>query len=211
MSETVVHVTTIEEWKSVLDVLFKQGYEWNSSNQDSQQVRFKNYHYEAFVDGCQQLAVSDNKSIYFYGRNGYKGKTIEYSEFMSQQKEDNKMETYYVTKEQLDLIEELKYETYPAYQILNSGMKYQKIINGLNTDGEKALLRYLGGDETIEFKVKEQLYRLWSFNDADRKVYMRFNLGTPDWTLYEESAFTAQLEEIKKWKTPAWKIEEAAE
>ena len=28
MSETVVHVTTLEQWKSVLDVWFKQGYTW---------------------------------------------------------------------------------------------------------------------------------------------------------------------------------------
>jgi len=34
---------------------------------------------------------------------------IEHSTSISQQKEDNKMETYYVTREQLDLIEELKY------------------------------------------------------------------------------------------------------
>lgn len=83
MTETVVHVTTLEQWKSVLDVWFEQGHKWNSNNKDSQQGRFKNYYYEAFRDGCRQLAVSDNKSIYFYGRNRYKGKTIEYSEFMS--------------------------------------------------------------------------------------------------------------------------------
>ena len=37
---------------------------------------------------------------------------------------------------------------------------------------------------------------------------MKFDsFGTPIWTLNTEYAFTAQLEEITKWKTPAWEIE----
>ena len=207
MTETVVHVTTLEQWKSVLDVWFKQGYEWNGNDANNQNERFRNYYYEAFRDGCRQLALGDK--IYFYGENGYKGKTIEYSEFMEQQKEDNKMETYYVTQEQLDLIEELKCESYPAYELLNTGSKYRKINHMLDNHGEKALLRYLGGDETVEFKLEEPLYRLWRIETNDR-IYMRINdFGTPIWTVHKDNAFTATLEEIKKWTNPAWEIEEA--
>ena len=64
--------------------------------------------------------------------------------------------------------------------------------------------------ETIEFKVKEQLYRLWRIDKSGDKVYMRINVvETPDWTINEDEAFTEPLDEIKKWQTPAWEIEKA--
>lgn len=134
-----------------------------------------------------------------------------FPQWRKQQKEDNKMETYYVTQEQLDLINDLKESDFPVYKFYVSN-KYQPlaVANELGSKAEKMLLRYIGGDETIEFKVKEPLYQLWRIDDADDKVYMRFNLfGTPSWTDSKYEAFTAPLDEIKKWKTPAWKIEEA--
>ncbi len=33
MAETVVHVTTLKQWKSVLDVWFRQGYSWYGGDQ----------------------------------------------------------------------------------------------------------------------------------------------------------------------------------
>ena len=75
--------------------------------------------------------------------------------------------------------------------------------------GNKAILRYLADDPAIEFKVKEQLYRLWRIDADGDKVYMTFTkYGTPDWTMDEDYAFTAPLEEIKRHKTVSWKIEE---
>jgi len=117
--------------------------------------------------------------------------------------------TYYVTQEQLDLIQELKEKTYPLNFLFFESKRYQYINTGLTSHGEKALLRYLGGDTSIEFKVKETLYRLWRIDDEGDKVYMIFNsFGTPDSDLDTKNAFTATEEEIKKWKTPAWEIEE---
>ena len=135
---------------------------------------------------------------------------IEYTDFMAQKKEDNKMETYYVTQEQLDLIDELKESDFPVYKFYGSN-KYQPlaVANKLSSKEEKMLLRYLGGDETIEFKVKETLYRLWRIDAENDKVYMQFNaFGTPDWTGAKDYAFAAPLEEIKKHKTISWEIEE---
>jgi len=38
---------------------------------------------------------------------------------------------------------------------------------------------------------------------------MRINdFGTPIWTVHNDNAFTAPLEEIKKHKTISWEIEE---
>lgn len=139
--------------------------------------------------------------------NGFE--LIEHSTSISQQKEDNKMETYYVTQDKLDLIEELKSRTYSLDGlILSSDGYFKPLVVNVTLDVSNAILRYLGGDETVEFKVKEQLYRLWRIdNDGDR-VYMKFDFGTPVYTPSKNFAFTAPLEEIEKHKTVSWGIEE---
>lgn len=117
------------------------------------------------------------------------------------------METYYVTQEQLDLLEKTKKLTYPLTALISIN-HFQKDFEKVDFKKQKDVLRYLGGDETIEFKVKETLYRLWRKDNDGDKVYMDFNLfGTPDSTIASSDAFTAPLEEITKWKTPAWEIE----
>lgn len=202
MSETVVHVETIEQWKSVLDVWFKQGYKWR--------VFEKGNYLESVFNGHSHYLALDNNHIYQTPDNSENSSFIEYKDFMAQQKEDNKMETYYVTQEQLDLIEELKETIYPLARMFNLHEKFEVVNRGLDSDGEKNLLRYLGGEKSIEFKVEEQLYRLWRINNEGDDVWFAlFDETDPTWTINEENAFTAPLEEIKKWKTPAWEITSA--
>lgn len=200
MTETAVHVTTLEQWKSVLDVWFKNGYGWYSGDQK--------YHKSYFKGGIRELLLDNDNDILTLTPG--EREPISYKEFMAQQEEDNKMETYYVTQEQLDLIEDLKESDFPVYKFYGSN-KYKPlaVANKLSSKAEKMLLRYLGGDTSVEFKVKEMLYRLWRIDDSGDTVYMKFSYGTPDWTMYEDRAFTAPLEEIKKWKTPAWEVEQA--
>lgn len=131
------------------------------------------------------------------------------------------METYYVTREQLDLIDRLDDEGYPLLALAMNTFAYGSdfeekfdpnilFTDGFIGDSAVALTKYLAGDETIEFKVKEQLYRLWRIDDVGETVYMMFGIyGTPTYMSDEEGAFTAPLEEIKKWQTPAWEIEKA--
>jgi len=197
MAETVVHVTTLYQWKSVLDVWFKQGYAWRGGNGGYEEHIFENGGRFLFLDDYITWNASNYNSEPF----------IEYSEFMAQQKEDNKMETYYVTKEQLDLIESAKNLNYPLTGI-TAPENLQKEFDKTCFDNQKEILRYLGGDETIEFKVKDQLYRLWAIDDDGDKVYVdNYSLSAPA-TIDKNSAFTAPLEEIKKWQTPAWSVEE---
>lgn len=197
MTETVVHVTTLDQWKSVLDVWFEQGYTWNYGS--------TSYHEEYFERGQRFIRLISNGHI-LQGRFNHTFKPVEYSEFMAQQKEDNKMETYYVTQEQLDLIESAKDLNYPLTGI-TAPENLQKEFDKTHFDNEKEILRYLGGDETIEFKVKEQLYRLWRIDEGGDTVYMHFIYGTPDWTMNKDAAFTAPLEVIREWQTPAWSME----
>lgn len=119
------------------------------------------------------------------------------------------MTTYYVTQEQLDLIEELKQVPFPLFALLTEYDRYKNIKGKSSRQEERALLRYLGGDETIEFKVKEPLYRLWAIDEYGEKVYFKQSHGfwTAPATQISEDIFTAPLEEIKKWQTPAWEIE----
>ena len=141
MTETVVHVTTLEQWKSVLDVWFKQGYSWTFPNDK--------YNTFLFDKGARFLFLDDYVT---YSNNNYHNKPfIEYSEFIYQQKEDNKMTTYYVTQEQSALIEGLRYFKYPLNALLKNLAKYSALNANLSGQEERALLRYLGGDETIEF------------------------------------------------------------
>lgn len=126
------------------------------------------------------------------------------------------MTTYYVTKEQLNLLNKVKELDYALTAIYsNYSKEFYDQFNSMDLGKEtaelqEAVLRYLGGDETIEFKVKAKMYCLWRIDGFGEIVYMNFShSGTPASTTNENNAFTAPLEEIKKWKNPAWLIMEA--
>lgn len=202
MTETVVHVTTLEQWKSVLDVWFKQGYEWVLSGCNYKEKTFEQY-------GSRQLGLVDYeiKKIVCWRNNDYNGDNlIEYADFMAQQKEDNKMATVYeVSQSVFDELQRIK--AHEGTSLIGAIVAHAPFIKFIEV-GNKAILRYLADDPAIEFKVKEQLYRLWRIDDCDDRTYMRINgFGTPDWTSNKDEAFTATREEIPRWTNPAWEIE----
>ncbi|MDV3544883.1 hypothetical protein [Leuconostoc falkenbergense] len=202
MTETVVHVTTLEQWKSVLDVWFKAGYDWAYIN--------KGYMEELFYDGSRQLGLNihGEDEISFWSFNGYTGgNLIEYSEFMAQQKDDNKMAMVYeVSQSVFDELQRIK--THEGMSLIAAIIFSAQLIKTIEV-GNKAILRYLADDPAIEFKVKEPLYRLWLIDDFGNKLFFWIDDGRPDWVGAEDEAFTATLDEIKKWQTPAWEIEKA--
>lgn len=197
MTETVVHVTTLDQWKSVLDVWYKQGHYWLFTN--------TKYNESIFEDGGRFLNLDDRIA---YSRNNPTSKPfIEYSEFMAQQKEDNKMATVYeVSQSVFDELQRIK--AHEGISLIGAITLNAQFIKSIEV-GNKAILRYLADDPAIEFKVKEPLYRLWRVDNCEDRVYMRINgFGTPDWGC-KADAFTAPLEEIKKHKTVSWEIEKA--
>lgn len=197
MTETVVHVTTLEQWKSVLDVWFEHGYSWYSGD--------KEYHGGYFKDGIRELLLNKDNDILI--PTPEKREPISYKEFMAQQKEDNKMATVYeVSQPVFDELQRIK--SHEGISLIGEITLSSQFIKSIEI-GNKAILRYLSDDPAIEFKVKDPLYRLWRIDDVGDKVYMKFLFGTPDWTPCGYDAFTAPLEEIKKWKTPSWEIEKA--
>lgn len=197
MAETVVHVTTLEQWKSVLDVWFKHGYSWYSGDQ----THMKNY----FKDGKRELLLDKDNDILL--PTSGKREPITYSEFIAQQKEDNKMAMVYeVSQSVFDELQRIK--AHEGTSLIGAIVAHAPFIKFIEV-GNKAILRYLADDPAIEFKVKEQLYRLWRIDEEEDTVYMTFVHGTPDWTATPGLAFTEPLEKIKKWQTPAWDIEKA--
>ena len=158
--ETMVHVKTIEQWKSVLDVWFAQGHKWIFKTQEYFEYPFKR--------GSRFLVLQDNKI--WHSQTSQDVDVIEYADFMEQQEKTMAKETYYVTQEQLDWIEIVRKSEFPIYDlIMMSG--FRKLVRGFKPKEDKDLLKYLGGDTSIEFKVKEQLYRLWRIDDGANRVY----------------------------------------
>lgn len=122
------------------------------------------------------------------------------------------MKTYYVTQEQLNVIEYARQrKIWTLNELINNSYRYKSLNNGLELETENALLRYLGGDETIEFKVKEPLYRLVGVNKLGQVVYFDKTSILLPATISKEQAFAAPLEEIEKWQTPDWNIERVDE
>lgn len=199
MTETVVHVTTLEQWKSVLDVWFEQGYKWRGFGMGYQIYFFENHL-------GRHLHLDRNHEISYWSRNTCPVEFIEYSEFMAQQKEDNKMATVYeVSQSVFDELQRVK--AHEGTSLIGAISLNAQLIKSIEV-GNKAILRYLADDPAIDFKVEGPLYRLCRIDSTEDKVYMDFDgYGTPDSTLNRTMAFTAPLDEIEKWKTPAWEIE----
>ncbi|ADD71757.1 hypothetical protein LM1A4_034 [Leuconostoc phage 1-A4] len=81
MEKTIVHVTTLEQWRSILGVWFKQGYDWLNGDQV--------YSKDLFEDGGRFLFLGNHIS---YSRTNHNSKPyIEYSEFIeNNRKEEQK-------------------------------------------------------------------------------------------------------------------------
>ncbi|WP_223319002.1 hypothetical protein [Leuconostoc mesenteroides] len=143
MAKTLVHITTFEQWKSVLDVWFKQGYKWRSGEQEYAESRFER--------GGKFLYLGDYIA---YGTANYDSEHfIEYSEFMAQQKENNKMAMVYeVSQSVFDKLQMIK--AHEGTSLIGAISAHAPFIKFIEV-GNKAILRYLADDPAIEFKVKE--------------------------------------------------------
>lgn len=116
------------------------------------------------------------------------------------------MTTYEVTQEQFDLIRDAKES---EFVLVNALDIHSEFVDTTTGEFQKALLRYIGGDETIEFKVKEKVYRLRGEDNFGRIVYFRqSSQGVPDWTFHRYDALTGPIETLNKYWTSFWEFEE---
>ena len=219
----VVHVESLSEYLSVLDRWFDKGYDWwdiSTSEHDLHPDYFNHggVRYLTLNDGIISCAVEE---VYMKT-----GKAMSFKEFLAKEREvtygpisiggiperERDMVTYEVSEDQMALIEGAKEAQYPVSYLMGHNYVYEALFSAdeYGPAFERDLLRYLGGDANVVFKVKEPLYWLKGKDSDGETVYFRLNtLGAPTYVYedYKSEAFKASHEEILRWETPFWKVE----
>lgn len=207
--EVVVHVETLEEYRAVLDEWFDKGCEWSYGSSTSY-----SYHEEYFKGGGRYLILDDGLISYSAGRYVWVEnlKVTPFKEFMDN--EQSKV-TYDVSEDQMAFINRANDGAYPATYLVAHDKEYKSMFSGVGCGSifEHDLLRYLGGDDSVVFKLKEpQWWRLVGKDAYGGTVYFTVGgVGAPTYTHDKSEAFVASHEEITSWKTPFWEIESVEE
>lgn len=206
-NETVVRVDTLKEYRAVLEKWFSKGYCWDRDGDE------KDLHESYFTySGARYLVLEGNVISYSDGTyvENHKLEVTTFKEFMS--KERDKV-TYEVSGEQMAFIKEAKDREYPvSYLAVHEG-EYVTVFSDDSIYGatfERDLLRYIGGDENVVFKVKDPLYFLKGKDrDGDTVYFTLDGFGAPTYVFDDEKsdAFKASYDEIVRWENPFWKVE----
>ena len=201
--EVVVRVDTVEEWNVVLEKWFKEGHDWYSNTKGKQKTHadyFTKYnaHY-LLLEGCR-ISHSTGEAI-------DTTKAMSFKEFMAKERGEV---TYEVSEEQMGFIKGAKDSAYPASYLMVHDDEYVNMFSGVEygTTFEHDLLRYLGGDESVVFQLKDPVFILKGKGTDGDAVYFTVNgVGAPTYTYDKPEAFTASREEITRWDNPFWEIE----
>ena len=199
--DEVVHVETLKEYRAVLDKWFDKGYDWGTTlhSQDLHEVYFNRI-------GARYLTLEADRIGYSFGLVIDKTKATPFKEFMA--KELGKV-TYGVSEEQMKFIKEAKGSAYPATYLMCYDSVYKAQFSGVEYGStfERDLLRYLGGDDSVVFQLKDPLFMLKGKDTDGDAVYFRLNtLDVPTYTYDKPQAFVASLKVITRWNTPFWEI-----
>lgn len=199
--EVVVRVDTVEEYRAVLEKWFKEGHDWycSSSEQKTHADYFTKYNARyLLLEGCR-ISHSTGEAI-------DTTKAMSFKEFMAKERGEV---TYEVSEEQMAFIKEVKESPYPASYLMVHDNEYRNIYSEVDYGStfERDLLRYLGGDDSVVFQLKDPLFMLKGRDPDGDIVYFTQGLYPPSYTYDKEDAFTAPHEEITHWKTPFWEIE----
>lgn len=217
--EVVVRVDTLEEYRAVLDKWFAKGYAWSYGSSTS-------YYEEHFKGGGRYLILDEGDIGYSAGKHvrDENLKVTSFKEFMAKElgvtpgpnsigdipeQEPGKV-TYEVSEEQMAFIKEAKENQYPASYLMVHDDEYVNMFSGVEygTTFEQDLLRYLGGDESVVFRLKDPVFMLKGKDTDGDAVYFTvdpYRLA-PTYTYDKSYAFTAPHEEITRWNTPFWEI-----
>ena len=202
-----VQVKNYKEWKDVLAYWFSKGFNWIG------EYREKEYRLDLFdmfpfssvlvLDGNNEYITHDR----FYPdiQNSGKLTFFTYEEFMTKYVQSSDI---FVSEYEYDLLEFVK-EHHGTSLMQSIHDNYAELQN--IDVGKKKILRYLGGDSSIELKIKDPQYRLYLIDKDGERVYFRLgeNSNIPFHTSNPKKALVDIEENIKEWKTPAWSIERA--
>lgn len=198
---TVVHVGTVEEYSAVLEKWFKEGHDWYSNTNGKQKT-----HADYFTKYNARYLLLECRISHSTGEAIDTTKAVSFKEFMA--KERGKV-TYEVSEVQMKFIKEAKGSAYPATYLVWGDKEYKGLFSGYEytEEFERDLLRYLGGDESVVFQLKDPLFMLKGRDTDGDAVYFRLNtLDVPTYTYDKPQAFVASLKVITRWNTPFWEI-----
>lgn len=206
--DEVVHVETLEEYLTVMEKWFKKGYDWwyGSTNRKQQT---HTYYFTKY--NVRYLILEGGGISHSTGESLDTTKAISFKEFM-----DNELGkvTYDVSDKQMTFIKEAKDSAHPATYIVAHEGEYMYLFSWVTygTTFERDLLKYIAGDESVVFQLKEPLYRLKGNESDGETVYFKLNVKeSPSYTYDKSAAFVAPQEEITRWKSPFWEMEEVKE
>lgn len=200
--DMVVHVENLDEYQAVLETWFKKGYNWAWPLKKE----FKDIYFTLY--NARYLVLDDKTVCHSTGLAIDTTKAISFKEFVA--KERGKV-TYEVSEEQLAFIKSVKESLYPATDLTGKFNDYSIMFGNCEyaEEFERDLLRYLGRDDGVVFKVKEPRYLLKGKNNDGDTVYFTFSFSeAPTYTFDETNAFKAPYDEIVRWKNSFWKLEQ---
>lgn len=187
MTETVVHVTTLDQWKSVLDVGFEQGYSWLFTNTKYQESIFEDGGRYLFLDNC--ITYSNN--------NHHDKPYIEYADFIAQQ--EKTMSKKFTEEEYQNIVKVWQSRNIYIHKIEDI---IDYLIDDLNIDVTHM------GDQALA--LANPLTREWAhakFVEKEKKYYWTNKKGN-DIGIYEDNGLVFLKErhwapltesEIREW------------
>lgn len=199
--DKVVHVETLDEYRTVLETWFKKGYGWASNP-----LKRKFWDNYFTLHNARYLVLDDKAILNSTGEAIDTSKAMSFNEFMAKERD---MITYEVSEGQLGFIREGRESPYPASYLTVHNEKYDKLFSdvGYGTTFERDLLKYIAGDENVVFKVKDPRFMLKGKDtDGDIVYFTVDGVGAPTYTYDKPDAFIASHEEITCWNTPFWEI-----
>jgi len=201
--DEVVHVETLEEYRAVLDKWFENGYDFfsNLGTQDPHEEYFTKLDAQYVTLQANIIGYSAEKHVWDENL-----KVTPFKEYMAKERGEV---TYEVSEELMAFINKVKDSEYPASYLVANDKEYEYLVYGVEygTTFERDLLRYLGGDDSVVFQLKDPLFMLKGKSADGDTVYFKLNIvELPTYTRGESDAFVASLKVITSWKTPFWEI-----
>lgn len=201
----IIKVKTLDQWKKVLKVLFDRGNDWRDKDGHDLTTRPDFF--------------TENKSRYLYVEHGeithgkfspdLYAKVTPAEEFLKDEYSTSE-KIYTVTKQEMEILQTVK--NHAGIGLLKAVSNRKSELAAMESIGNGAILRWIGGDDKIKIVVEEPKWRLTAIDKDGDKAYVWVNkYGIQGSTSVEELALTGNKEELAKYKSDFWTWEEVDE
>lgn len=194
ISPAIVLVENIRQWDNVLDKLFAAGHKWPFGSTDYKHHLWKsNYKNLLALTHAGDIIVMQSTSK----------KYSTYEEFMGEK-------IYTVTKREMETLETVK--NHAGIDLIRAVSNRKSELAAMQSIGNGAILRWIGGDESIKIVVEEPKWRLVALDKDGAKAFLwvdQFDMQGS--TTVEALALIGSKEELAKYKSDFWTWEEVDE